>query len=174
MGLEDLKQITKGLNQPQYSNLLVDFKDNDDCGIIKIGDILLAQSLDFITPIVDDPFIYGQIAAANSLSDVFAKGAKAISAMSIFMWDKTHIDTNEANEILQGALDKLIECKCPLVGGHSINDKEQKFGLSITGAIFDNIYYRNNTAKIRGSNHTHKAHWKRNLKHCNEKWNARF
>lgn len=109
---------------------------------------MLAQSLDFITPIVDDPFTYGQIAAANSLSDVFAKGAKAISAMSIFMWDKTHINTNEANEILQGALNKLIECKCPLIGGHSINDSEQKFGLSITGRIFDNIYYRNNTAQI--------------------------
>lgn len=109
---------------------------------------MLAQSLDFITPIVDDPFTYGQIAAANSLSDVFAKGAKAISAMSIFMWDKTHINTDEANEILQGALNKLIECKCPLIGGHSINDSEQKFGLSITGRIFDNIYYRNNTAQI--------------------------
>lgn len=109
---------------------------------------MLAQSLDFITPIVDDPFTYGQIAAANSLSDVFAKGAKAISAMSIFMWDKTHLNTDEANEILQGALNKLIECKCPLIGGHSINDSEQKFGLSVTGRIFDNIYYRNNTAQI--------------------------
>ena len=64
------------------------------------------------------------------------------------MWDKTHINTDEANEILQGALNKLIECKCPLIGGHSINDSEQKFGLSITGRIFDNIYYRNNTAQI--------------------------
>ncbi len=64
------------------------------------------------------------------------------------MWDKEHLNTDEANEIIQGALTKLIECKCPLIGGHSINDNEQKFGLSVTGIIFDSIYYRNNTAKI--------------------------
>ena len=64
------------------------------------------------------------------------------------MWDKEHLNTDEANEILQGALDKLIECKCPLIGGHSINDNEQKFGLSVTGVIYNSIYYRNNTAKI--------------------------
>lgn len=67
------------------------------------------------------------------------------------MWDNEHLDTKEANEILQGGLDKLIECKCALLGGHSINDKEQKFGLSVTGVIHNGIFWRNNTAKIGDS-----------------------
>lgn len=148
MGLADLKQITSNLNQPAYENLIVDFKDNDDSGIYDLGDKLLVQSLDFITPIVDDLGIYGEIAASNSLSDVYAKNARAITAMSILMWDKTHLSTMEANEILNGALKKLIESKCALIGGHSIVDSEQKFGLSVSGIIEDGIFWRNNTAKI--------------------------
>lgn len=149
MGLEDLKQITANLNQPKYQNLLVDFRHNDDCGILQIDtNTILVQSVDFITPIVDDAYIYGQIAAANSLSDVFAKGAKAISAMSVLMWDNEHLDTQDVNAILQGSLDKLIEAECPLIGGHSINDNEQKYGLSVTGIIKDNVFWRNNTAKV--------------------------
>lgn len=149
MGLEDLKQITANLNQPLYQNLLVDFRDNDDCGILRIDkDTLLVQSVDFITPIVDDPYIYGQIAAANSLSDVFAKGAKAISAMSVLMWDSEHLDAQDVNAILQGSLEKLIESECPLVGGHSINDTEQKYGLSVSGIIKDNVFWKNNTSKV--------------------------
>ncbi|MDO7252778.1 selenide, water dikinase SelD [Helicobacter cappadocius] len=149
MGLEDLKQITANLKQPDYKNLLLDFKNNDDCGIFRLdNNTLLVQSVDFITPIVDDAYIYGRIAAANSLSDIFAKGAKAISAMSILMWDKEHLDTQDINAILQGSLDTLIECECALLGGHSINDTEQKYGLSVSGIIKDNIFWRNNTAKI--------------------------
>lgn len=149
MGLEDLKQITANLNQPEYKDLLVDFKHNDDCGILRIDqNTLLVQSVDFITPIVDDAYIYGQIAAANSLSDVFAKGAKAISAMSVLMWDSEHLDTYDVNAILQGSLEKLIESECPLVGGHSINDTEQKYGLSVSGIIKDNIFWKNNTSKV--------------------------
>ncbi|MDE6886995.1 MAG: selenide, water dikinase SelD [Helicobacteraceae bacterium] len=147
--MEDLKQITSNLNQPNYKNLLVDFKDNDDSGIYKVDESnIIVQSLDFITPIVDDLYIYGGIAAANSLSDVFAKGSDAHTAMSILMWDKEHLNTNEANEILQGALNKLIESSTALLGGHSIVDSEQKFGLSVTGIIKDSIFWRNNTAKI--------------------------
>lgn len=149
MGLEDLKQITANLNQPEYQDLLVDFKHNDDCGILRIDkNTLLVQSVDFITPIVDDPYIYGQIAAANSLSDVFAKGAKAISAMSVLMWDSEHLDTQDVNAILQGSLEKLIESECPLVGGHSINDTQQKYGLSVSGIIKDNVFWKNNTSKV--------------------------
>lgn len=149
MGLEDLKQITANLNQPEYQDLLVDFKHNDDCGILRIDkNTLLVQSVDFITPIVDDPYIYGQIAAANSLSDVFAKGAKAISAMSVLMWDNEHLDTQDVNAILQGSLEKLIESECPLVGGHSINDTQQKYGLSVSGIIKDNVFWKNNTSKV--------------------------
>lgn len=104
--------------------------------------------MDFITPIVDDLYVYGQIAASNSLSDVFAKGSMANTAMSILMWDDKHIDTLGANRILQGALSKLIESNCALIGGHSVIDREQKFGLSVTGIIEDGLFWRNNTAKV--------------------------
>lgn len=149
VGLEDLKQITSNLIQPKYENLLVDFNNSDDCGIYKIDSRnIIVQSLDFITPIVDDLYVYGQIAAANSLSDVFAKGSVAHTAMSILMWDNKHIDVIGANKILQGALSKLIESNCVLIGGHSIVDIEQKFGLSVTGIINDGIFWRNNAAKV--------------------------
>lgn len=152
IGLEDLTQITSKLNQPTYENLLVDFKDNDDCGIYRLdNNNIIVQTLDFITPIVDDLFIFGEIAAANSLSDVFAKGADAITAMSILMWDREHLTTMEVNEIMQGALNKLKESKCALLGGHSIVDKEQKFGLSVTGVVNNGIFWRNNTANIGDS-----------------------
>ncbi|PAF53480.1 selenide, water dikinase SelD [Helicobacter sp. 13S00482-2] len=141
--------MTANLKQPDYKNLLVDFKDNDDCGIFLLDEnTLLVQSVDFITPVVDDPYIYGRIAAANSLSDIFAKGAKAISAMSVLMWDKEHLDIEDVNAILQGSLDALIESECALLGGHSVNDTEQKYGLSVSGIIKDKIFWRNNTAKV--------------------------
>ncbi|PAF52705.1 selenide, water dikinase SelD [Helicobacter sp. 13S00477-4] len=149
MGPADLKQITANLNQPYYKNILMDFKNNDDCGIFKIDEhTLLVQSVDFITPIVDDAYLYGQIAAANSLSDIFAKGARAHTAMSLLMWDKVHIEVDEVKEILQGGLSKLIESECALLGGHSTNDKEQKYGLSVTGIIQDGIFWKNNTASV--------------------------
>lgn len=135
--------------QPKYEQLLVDFSNNDDCGVYRIdSNNLIVQSVDFITPIVDDLYTYGQIAAANSLSDVFAKGSIANTAMSILIWDNEHLNVVEVNEILQGALSKLIESKCALIGGHSIVDKEQKFGLSVTGIINDGVFWRNNSAKI--------------------------
>ena len=129
--------------------MLIDYSNNDDSGVYRIDNKnILVQSLDFITPVVDDLYIYGQIAAANSLSDVFAKGAKALTAMSILMWDKEHLDSNDIYEILQGGLDKLIESNCALVGGHSVIDIEQKYGLSITGLVNDGIFWANNTARV--------------------------
>ena len=132
--------------------MLIDYSNNDDSGVYRIDNKnILVQSLDFITPVVDDLYIYGQIAAANSLSDVFAKGAKALTAMSILMWDKEHLDSNDIYEILQGGLDKLIESNCALVGGHSVIDIEQKYGLSVTGLVEDGIFWANNTAKVGDS-----------------------
>lgn len=149
VGLDDLKQITSTLIQPQYEKVLVDFNSNDDCGIYRIdSNNIIVQSVDFITPIVDDLYTYGQIAASNSLSDVFAKGSLANTAMSILMWDNEHLDAIGVGEVLKGALSKLVESNCALIGGHSIVDKEQKFGLSVTGIINDGIFWRNNTARV--------------------------
>ncbi|CCM12105.1 selenide, water dikinase SelD [Helicobacter heilmannii] len=140
MGLEDLKQITAKLKQPRLKGVLLDFSDGDDCGAIEVGDSTLVQSVDVIPPVVDDPYTYGQIAAANALSDIFAKGARAVSALSILAWDQEHVGVASVQALMQGALDKLNECSCALLGGHSLSDVEQKFGLSVTGLVEKSLW----------------------------------
>ncbi|MFC3867901.1 selenide, water dikinase SelD [Helicobacter equorum] len=152
MGPEDLRQITSLLKQPSYEELLIGFEDNEDCGAFVLdsqhsGDILL-NTADFITPIVDDPYIYGQIAAANSLSDVFAMGGRALSALNLFMWDSAHVSKEMAREILEGGLSKITESHAILLGGHTTRDSEQKYGLSVTGMVESRHLWRNNTAQI--------------------------
>ncbi len=147
VGLEDLKQITAKLEQPRLPGVVLDFRHKDDCGAIKVGGSLLVQSVDVIPPVVDDPYIYGQIATANALSDVFAKGGRAISALSILAWDQEHVSVESVQAIMQGCLDKLSECTCPLLGGHSLSDVEQKFGLSVTGVVEKSLW-RNDGAQV--------------------------
>jgi selenide,water dikinase len=108
----------------------------DDAGVYKISDDLaLIQTLDFFTPIVDDPYAFGQIAAANSLSDVYAMGGIPKTAMNIVCFPSEQMDISVLREILRGGLDKMIEAEVALVGGHSVEDKELKYGLSVTGFI---------------------------------------
>ncbi|GLH58062.1 selenide, water dikinase [Helicobacter ailurogastricus] len=108
---------------------------------------MLVQSVDVIPPVVDDPYIYGQIATANALSDVFAKGARAIGALSVLAWDQEHVSLESVQAIMQGCLDKLNECSCALLGGHSLSDVEQKFGLSVTGLVEKSLW-RNKGAQV--------------------------
>ncbi|WP_104757755.1 selenide, water dikinase SelD [Helicobacter salomonis] len=147
MGLEDLKQITAKLKQPRLEGVVLDFSDGDDCGAVQVGGSLLVQSVDVIPPVVDDPYLYGQIATANALSDVFAKGARAISALSILAWDQEHVSKESVRAIMQGSLDKLSECACALLGGHSLSDVEQKYGLSVTGIVEKHLW-RNDGAQV--------------------------
>ncbi|WP_104706143.1 selenide, water dikinase SelD [Helicobacter bizzozeronii] len=147
MGLDDLKQITAKLAQPRLKGVVLDFSDNDDCGAVHVGESLLVQSVDVIPPVVDDAYTYGQIATANALSDIFAKGARAISALSILAWDQEHVSLESVQAIMQGCLDKLNECSCPLLGGHSLSDVEQKFGLSVTGVV-KKYLWRNHGARV--------------------------
>ena len=93
------------------------------------------QTLDFFTPIVDDPYLFGQIAAANSLSDIYAMGAKPITVMNVLCFPINDRDPEELAEILRGGADKVAESGAALVGGHSVDDPEPKFGLSVTGLI---------------------------------------
>ncbi|WP_104638435.1 selenide, water dikinase SelD [Helicobacter bizzozeronii] len=147
MGLDDLKQITAKLAQPRLKGVVLDFSDNDDCGAVQVGDSMLVQSVDVIPPVVDDAYTYGQIATANALSDIFAKGAHAISALSVLAWDQEHVSLESVQAIMQGCLDKLNECSCPLLGGHSLSDVEQKFGLSVTGVV-KKYLWRNHGARV--------------------------
>ena len=117
-------------------NLLVGLESGDDAGVYKLSDDLaIIQTIDFITPIVDDPYIFGQIAAANSLSDVYTMGGKPITAMNVVCFPTKTLDISVLGEILRGGLDKLREAGAVLLGGHSIEDPELKYGLSVTGVV---------------------------------------
>lgn len=117
-------------------NLLVGLERGDDAGVYKLNDDLaIIQTIDFITPIVDDPYTFGQIAAANALSDVYAMGGKPLTAMNVVCFPIQSQDISVLGEILRGGWEKLREAGVALVGGHSIEDPELKYGLSVTGVV---------------------------------------
>ena len=108
----------------------------DDAGVYKLtDDLAIIQTIDFFTPIVDEPYDFGQIAAANALSDVYAMGGKPIVAMNVACFPKDSLDISILKDILRGGLDKLREAGVVLVGGHTIDDAELKYGLSVTGTV---------------------------------------
>lgn len=116
-------------------NVLVGFDTADDAGVYKLTpECALVQTVDFFTPIVDDPYTFGAIAAANALSDVYAMGGKPISALSILAWPADG-DVDELAEILKGGAEKMHEAGCSLLGGHSVKDDDVKFGYAVTGLI---------------------------------------
>ncbi|MDD3052188.1 MAG: selenide, water dikinase SelD, partial [Candidatus Cloacimonetes bacterium] len=133
---------------PTSENLLVGLNSSDDAGVYKISDNLaIVQTVDFITPVVNDPYIFGQIAAANSLSDIFAMGAKFCTALNIVMFDNCNLTKEMLREILEGGLSKVKEAGGVILGGHTIQDIEMKYGLSATGIVNINKHVCNNTAK---------------------------
>ena len=116
-------------------NVLVGFDTSDDAGVFRLTpECALVQTVDFFTPIVDDPYTYGAIAAANALSDVYAMGGVPITALSILAYPGKG-DLDDLEQILAGGADKIHEAGCVILGGHSVNDVEIKFGYSITGTI---------------------------------------
>ena len=121
---------------------------SDDAAVYKLNDeMALIQTLDFFTPMIDDPFTFGQIAAANSLSDVYAMGGVPTVAMNIVCFPSCH-DMNVLAEILKGGFDKVKESGALLVGGHTVDDKEPKYGLSVSGIVNPNKVLSNANAKI--------------------------
>jgi len=125
-----------GIQIPTDANVLVGLQKADDAGVYKISDDLaLIQTVDFFTPIVDDPYWFGQIAAANALSDVYAMGGEPKTAMNLVGFPLQKMDISILRRILQGGLDKLKEADVVLIGGHSVEDNELKYGLAVTGFI---------------------------------------
>jgi len=121
---------------PTDSNLIVGLDKADDAGVYKVtDDIAIIQTVDFFTPIVDDPYWFGQIAAANALSDVYAMGGVPKTAMNLVAFPIKEMDISVLRKIIQGGLDKMKEAGVVLLGGHSVEDKELKYGLSVTGFI---------------------------------------
>lgn len=135
--------MLRRLPRPNDPNLLVGFETSDDAGVYRISDELaLVQTVDFLTPIADDPFTFGQIAAANSLSDIYAMGGKPVSALSIVGFPPNE-DARVLEEILRGGLSKMDEARCTVLGGHSVRDDDLKFGYAVTGTIHPQRIWRN-------------------------------
>lgn len=131
------------------SNLLVGNETGDDASVYKINDQLaIVNTLDFFTPIVDDPYIYGQIAAANSLSDVFAMGGEPLVALNILAVHQGKVKPPVISKILQGGIDKAAEVGVVVAGGHSIQDQEVKYGLAVTGIVDPNKIWFNNSVQL--------------------------
>jgi selenide,water dikinase len=132
----DLDRALCGLDLPVDPNLLVGLERADDAGVYKISDELaLVQTVDFFPPMVDEPFSFGQIAAANALSDVYAMGGTPRTAMNIVAFPGRTLDISILRDIIEGGLSKMREAGVVLVGGHTIDDPELKYGLSVTGFI---------------------------------------
>ncbi len=129
------------------ANLLVGRETSDDAGVYRLsGQVALVQTIDFITPIVDDPYDFGRIAAANALSDVYAMGGRPLTAMNIVCFPVKEMDKAVLGEILRGGLEKVHEAGAVLVGGHSVEDPEIKYGLSVTGLVHPDRVLRNSGA----------------------------
>jgi selenide,water dikinase len=139
-----LAQIPRWANQ----NVLVGFDTADDAGVYKLTpECALVQTVDFFTPIVDDPYTFGAIAAANALSDVYAMGGQPVSALSILAWPAKG-DLEDLAQILKGGAEKIHEGGCTLIGGHSIADSEVKFGYAVTGTIHPDRIKTNAGARV--------------------------
>jgi selenide,water dikinase len=131
-----LSQVLRQLPQRRDSNVLVNADTADDAGVYRLDrDRALVQTVDFFTPIVDDPFLYGQIAATNSLSDVYAMGGRPITALNIMGVPTEVVSPKIIAEILRGGAAKVKEAKCALLGGHTIRNPEPIYGLSVTGLV---------------------------------------
>ncbi len=136
IGQADLKRILGNLPPVTDPNVLVGTAAGDDAGVYKLtGSISLVQTVDVFTPCVDDPYLFGRIAAANSVSDVYAMGGKPISALSVVGFPIDILDGAIMEDLLRGGMDTLDEANCSLIGGHSINDEEVKCGFAVTGVI---------------------------------------
>ena len=138
-----LDAVLRKLPRQSDPNVLVGFDTNDDAGIYLLGEgLALVQTVDFFTPIVDDPRLFGEIAATNALSDVYAMGGRPVSALSIVGFPERG-DPAILEEIIRGGLSKMNEAKCSVIGGHSIRNEDMLFGYAVTGVINPHRVWRN-------------------------------
>ncbi|MBX9600672.1 MAG: selenide, water dikinase SelD [Bryobacteraceae bacterium] len=142
-----MDQVLRKIPRVANPDLLVGFETSDDAGVYRLSpECALVQTVDFFTPIVDDPFLYGAIAAANALSDVYAMGGKPLTALSILCYPASG-DLDVLGEILKGGAGKIHESGCVIVGGHSVADDEIKFGYAVTGLVSPDKIWTNAGAR---------------------------
>jgi selenide,water dikinase len=148
IGPDELSSVLCGIDISEDSNVIAGLKGFEDAGVYRISDDLaLVQTVDFFTPVVNDPHWFGRIAAANALSDIYAMGARPITALNIVCFSPKKFDITVLREILRGGIDKLRESGTNLLGGHSVDDEEIKYGLSVTGLVHPERIVRNEGAQ---------------------------
>ena len=135
------------LPPPSDARVLVDFRTSDDAGVYRLdGERAIVQTVDFFTPIVDDPFVYGQIAAANAMSDVYAMGGRPLTALAIAAFSK-EVERDVINAIFSGGIAMLQRAGVALLGGHTVQDPEIKFGYAVTGEVNPDRMWTNGGAR---------------------------
>ena len=148
LGLGDLSEALKGVPHQTDPRLLVGRETFDDAGVFVLGpDLALVQTVDFFAPIVDDPYLFGQIAAANALSDVYAMGGEPMTALNVVGFPAGKLPLGVLGRILQGGQDKVHEAGALVVGGHTIIDEELKFGVAVTGRVHPDRLLTNAAAR---------------------------
>ncbi|MGV9169608.1 MAG: selenide, water dikinase SelD [Promethearchaeia archaeon] len=143
-----LEEVLRTLPVPTDPNILVGIETSDDAAVYRVNDeMAIVQTVDFFTPIVDEPYWFGAISAANSLSDIYAMGAKPILGVNIVGFPSNRLPLSVLEEILAGAQDKAAEAGISIIGGHTVEDTEPKYGLAVTGIVHPDEVVRNSTAK---------------------------
>src|SRR4051794_28895029 len=144
----ELEAIVAGLVTSAGDDLIVGLDDGDDAAVVRIeGGRAIVATADFFTPVVDDPYDWGRIAAANALSDVYAVGGRPLVAVNLLAWPRGVLPFELAREVLRGGLDVAAEAGCHVGGGHSVDDPEPKYGMAVTGVADPARLLRNDTGK---------------------------
>lgn len=144
----ELESVVAGLRQDQPEQLLVGLDDGDDAAAVRIeGGTAVLSTADFFTPVVDDPYDWGRIAAANALSDVYAMGGRPVVAVNLLSWPREVLPFDLAREVLRGGADVGRQAGCPVAGGHSVDDPEPKYGMAVTGVGDPGSLLRNDSGR---------------------------
>lgn len=149
MSREDLAQVLGQLPVGSHPNLIVGSETYDDAAVYKLTkELAMVQTVDLITPVVDDPYSWGLIVGANSISDIYAMGARPVMALNIICFPSKTLPMSVLGEILRGGMDKATEAEIVIAGGHTIDDKEPKYGMIVTGLVHPEKVVRNSTARV--------------------------
>jgi selenide,water dikinase len=143
----ELEAAVRGLTGQKGENVLVGLDDGDDAAAVLVGDMAVLSTADFFTPVVDDAYDWGRIAAANALSDVYAMGGRPVVAINLVGWPRDVLPMELLTEVLRGGLAVANEANCPVIGGHSIDDPEPKYGMAVTGVADPARLLRNDAAE---------------------------
>ena len=145
----ELEEAVKGLTGQSGPDVLVGLDDGDDASAVRVReDLAVLSTADFFTPVVDDAYDWGRIAAANALSDIYAMGGTPVTAINLVGWPREKLPMELMTEVLRGGLDVAAQAKCPVAGGHSIDDPEPKYGMAVTGIAHPDELMRNDSAEV--------------------------